>query len=184
MIELLPNPQGPMVGPGGVPAPEWYDYLRELAGGSESVLAQIAALEALIAALQAGGTTPGVVSGIASIYTFGSLADGEVWVRLINDNDDPGASMFYGTDPDGAKGWFSRLLSTLADVDLTDLADGDLLGWDATAERFVPAPSSAVPTYVAAGKTFRVREYTQALFSMPIDVEGFLDVEGYLIGVD
>lgn len=184
MIERLPNPQGPMVDRAGIPAPEWHDYFRELGGVPDDLQAQIDALAVLIAALQEGGSSPGVVSGAGSINTFGSLADGEVWVRLDNDVDEPGDAKFYGTSPTGAKGWFSRLLATLADVDLTGLTDGDVIGWDSTAAKFVPAGAGAVPTYIAPDKTFRVREYTQALFSMPIDAEGILDVEGFLIGVD
>lgn len=44
--------------------------------------------------------------------------------------------------------------------------------------------SFAVPHFVPAGETYSVGEYAQALFAMPIDCEGFLDIEGYLIGVD
>lgn len=49
---------------------------------------------------------------------------------------------------------------------------------------FHELPSGGVPYFIPEGSTFRVREYLQALFAMPIDVEGILDVEGYLIEVD
>lgn len=45
-------------------------------------------------------------------------------------------------------------------------------------------PSGGVPYFIPSGNTFRVREYLQALSAMPIDCEGYLDVEGYLIEVD
>jgi hypothetical protein len=40
-----------------------------------------------------------------------------------------------------------------------------------------------VPYYVATGTTFSVPEFYQALFHMPIDVDGMLDIAGYLIEV-
>lgn len=185
MIELLPNAQGSMVGRDGVPVPEWFDFFRALASSPEDVQAQIAALQALIAALKAqGGSSPAVLTTLKSLESFGTLADGQVWINLVNDADSPDPSSFYGTDPDGTRGWFSRLLSTLADVDVTGLADGDALAWDATAAAFVPSAPAGIPTFVAADKTFRVPATRQSLFAMPIDCEGYLDVEGYLIGVD
>lgn len=41
-----------------------------------------------------------------------------------------------------------------------------------------------VPYFIAAGETFTVPEFKQALFAMTIDVEGILTVDGYLIEVD
>ena len=65
-----------------------------------------------------------------------------------------------------------------------------LCSWELRAEVYlragdVPAPSSMfVPTFIAPADTFRVPAHSQALYAMTIDVEGSLDVEGYLIGVD
>lgn len=44
--------------------------------------------------------------------------------------------------------------------------------------------SSFVPYFIASGETFTVPLYDQALFSMNIDNEGILDIEGFLIEVD
>lgn len=41
-----------------------------------------------------------------------------------------------------------------------------------------------VPTFIAADDTFVVPDDSQALFAMTIDVEGTLEVDGYLIEVD
>lgn len=41
-----------------------------------------------------------------------------------------------------------------------------------------------VPYYIAPGDTFIVPIYKQALFAMTIDVEGILEVNGYLIQVE
>lgn len=40
-----------------------------------------------------------------------------------------------------------------------------------------------VPYFIASGETFTVPEYKQALFHMPIDCEGSLVVDGYLVEV-
>jgi hypothetical protein len=40
-----------------------------------------------------------------------------------------------------------------------------------------------VPYFIASDETFTVPEFKQALFNMPIDVEGTLVVDGYLLEV-
>jgi hypothetical protein len=49
---------------------------------------------------------------------------------------------------------------------------------------YFPTTDSAVPYFIAAADTFTVAINKQALFVMPIDSEGTLVVDGYLIGVD
>lgn len=44
--------------------------------------------------------------------------------------------------------------------------------------------SSGVPYFVAPGDTYSVPENEQALFAMTIDCEGYIAVDGHLIGVD
>lgn len=41
-----------------------------------------------------------------------------------------------------------------------------------------------VPYFIAAGETFTVPEFKQALFAMNIDNEGILEIDGFLIEVD
>ena len=48
----------------------------------------------------------------------------------------------------------------------------------------IPGVNGMVPYYVAPNETFTVPIFKQALFSMNIDNEGILDVEGFLIEVD
>lgn len=43
---------------------------------------------------------------------------------------------------------------------------------------------TSVPFYIAVGETFTVPEYRQALFAVPIEVDGTLVIDGYLIEVD
>jgi hypothetical protein len=42
---------------------------------------------------------------------------------------------------------------------------------------------SAVPWFIPEGETFTVSEFNQALYNIPIDCEGTIDVEGYLIQI-
>lgn len=54
----------------------------------------------------------------------------------------------------------------------------------------IPGPAGAdgangmVPYFIAAGEIFVIPIYKQALFAMTIDMEGMIDVEGFLIEVD
>lgn len=50
----------------------------------------------------------------------------------------------------------------------------------------VAAPSAAVPTLVADGDTYTVAEHTQALFALPIELDGdaLLVVDGALVEVN
>lgn len=47
-----------------------------------------------------------------------------------------------------------------------------------------PVATGMVPYFIASGDTFTVPEFKQALFTMTIDNEGILDVEGFLLEVD
>jgi len=44
--------------------------------------------------------------------------------------------------------------------------------------------SEGIPYFIATGETFIVPEFKQALFSMNIDNEGILEVDGFLIEVN
>lgn len=124
----------------GNPLPvEFFKFFRDLlrfvqqAGGNSvdisGILARLDALEA------AGNAT---IQGLASVLVQGSLADGNVQLLLDGDEASPDASSYYGTDATGAKGWFERLLSSLNDVDLAGLANGDTLIWNAGTGKFEP----------------------------------------------
>jgi hypothetical protein len=137
--ELLPRPQGPLTDAAGHPLPEWYDFWRALAELLDSADAEsIAGLQAAVAALQQAGVSL-AITGPASVRVLGQSP--EFVLTLDGDDPSPGANRYYGT-AEGAKGWHARLLATLADVDMTDLADGDVLRWDATAELWVRLPVS------------------------------------------
>jgi hypothetical protein len=136
----LPVPDSPFFGPGGQITTPWRDFFLALVDGSDEQddqSEQIAALEAAVAELQAQGVTQGVLQALGSLKASGTLAEGLMQIRFDGDSDEPGDNAYYGTQA-GEKGWYARLLATLGDVDLTDLADGDALEWDESAGAFVP----------------------------------------------
>lgn len=64
------------------------------------------------------------------------------------------------------------------------VVDTDPITFEAWPPATVGAEGAMVPYFIAAGDTFTVPEFKQALFSMTIDNEGILDVVGYLLEVD
>lgn len=111
----FPRPTEPFLDRSGLVSRWWYDYLRTLTSSAvlAEMQAQIAANAAAIAELQNAGGFSGNVVGIDSVFTYGQLADGTVWVTLQGDTLAPGATYYYGTGPDGAKGWY-RLYDSMA----------------------------------------------------------------------
>lgn len=134
---LIPGSHGKPLNPDGSWRGEWWRFLRELSnqpGVSTELASQLNALAARVQTLEDADATN--LIGLLSVVVQGSF------LSLRGDAANPGEAFFYGTDENGAKGWYQRLLATLADVDLTGLADGDALVWDATAERFIPGQPS------------------------------------------
>lgn len=126
----------------GRPLPvEFYRFLRDLVGFVAQIqgnTAELADILARLDALEAGGGID--INGPGSVQVLGDAPN--FTLQLFGDQLSPGLRYFYGTDIAGQKGWFERLLSTLADVDLTGLADGDAIVWDAGAGKFVPGDSA------------------------------------------
>ena len=146
---ILPGPQAwrlvqrPGGGSPDLP-PEFFKFFRELVGYIRQIQGNtddLTAIEGRLDALEASESA--VIVGQYSVRTL--VQDAQTLVRLVGDVPTPSGTHFYGTNAEGARGWYQRLLSTLADVDLTGLADGDGLVWDATAEKFTPAPSLVNP---------------------------------------
>jgi len=134
----LPRPSSPLFGQGGFPTREWYDYWQALV-----VNADASALKAEIDALRQDlANLPGVnwptVYGPASVVVAGALENGLIELRLDGDAPTPEQTEYYGTDGAGLRGWHPLLVAALGDVDLTLLADGDLLAWNETAEKWEP----------------------------------------------
>ena len=105
------------------------------------------------------------------------LINGDLWVgRDDGEPDDPGWDTL-GPAP-------ARAVLSLVNDELTPAALHYYGTDDVGARGYHELPSGSVPYFIPEGSTFRVRAYLQALSAMPIDCEGFLDVEGYLIEVD
>lgn len=119
--------------------PEFFRFFRSLLAyvqQTQGASVELAELTARVDALEAGGSAD--LLGPLSVMVSGSLDSGAVQFRLVNDSGNPGASFYYGTDASGDKGWNLLAMSALADVDLTGLADGDTLLWDATGMQWLP----------------------------------------------
>jgi hypothetical protein len=103
-LPALPKQNQPMVGPGGLAAVPWYDWMARV---SASLAADNTALAASIAEILAAveDFNHGQVTGLNSVQTSGTLEEGQVFVQLQGDEENPGTSRVYGTDSSGAKGW-------------------------------------------------------------------------------
>lgn len=160
----LPNMQEPVF-PGGKPPThayrKFFERLSRVAAGDTGLQAQIAELAAQVATLEESGGHLAKIFGDGGITVFGAITDPVVRIRL------------------------TAYLSDLVDVSDALPANGDRLTWDATLALWKAAPDTdpTVPYFIPSGETYSVAANKQAIFTMPIDVEGFLNVEGYLVGV-
>ncbi|ASL01751.1 hypothetical protein [Xanthomonas citri] len=123
----IPKPQAPIADRAGLPTREWYTYLLDLANSVGMTPAQRNQLEQLIArvvALEGSGGVGGSVSvqGLGSVIVNGVDI---VQIYLDGDNDAPGASWYYGTGPDGVKGWYAIADALAVTTDLTKAVDTD-----------------------------------------------------------
>lgn len=148
----------------GRPLPvEFFKFFRDLlrfvqqASGNTVDIASI--LDRLDALEAAGNAT---IQGLASVIVEGSLADGVVQLLLDGDVALPDPGHYYGTDEAGVKGWFERLLASLGDVDLTGLANGDTLIWNAGTGKFepgTPAPPQVFNYITSDGEPYCTEDY-------------------------
>jgi hypothetical protein len=139
---ILPGQHAWKLTPDGRLPVEFFQFLRDLIPFIRAVsgnTVDVAELEARVDALENASPEDASVQGVLSVVSQGSLANGLVQLHLQGDTAAPGSNYYYGTDATDAKGWYERLLATLADVDVTGLADGDALLWNATTEKFEPA---------------------------------------------
>ena len=80
----------------------------------------------------------------------------------------------------------AAVFDNLADVNMTGVMDGEVPVYDAVSGTYIPGTVEVdigVPYYIPVGETYRVPENIQALFAMPIEVDGDLEVDGYLVQV-
>lgn len=125
---LMPRANaGALLGGDTAFANEWFNFFASLrdyvisTGGDAAVIQSI--LDRL-AALEEDGNAS--IQGLQSVNVQGSLSGGVVQITLVNDGDDVGNTYYYGTGPDGTKGW-STIASAFtegAGITLTVGADG------------------------------------------------------------
>lgn len=177
---LIPGSHGKPLNPDGSWRGEWWRFLRELSnqpGVSTELASQLNALAARVQTLEDADARN--LIGLLSVVVQGSF------LSLRGDSANPGEAFFYGTDGTGTKGWYERLLSTLSDVDFTTPPNtGDALVYDGTA--WVPGTiDTAVPFFLPDGQTYTVAANKQALFTLPIELDGdaSLVLDGALVEV-
>lgn len=126
----VPRIAEPIAGNGGHVTRAWLDFFLKLASAqSEENLAELfAQLAARVADLEDGQSLSFQLLGQGSIGVQGiPQPGGAVIITLQNDDDAPGNTMYYGTGPTGAKGWFaisSAISGTTNQITKTTGTDG------------------------------------------------------------
>ena len=108
MNNAIPRAQSPLVDRAGHPTREWYSFFLsalEAADGDSNVEEQIRAIIVRLAALEGSSPLNFQLLGLDSVIVTGTPQNGHVQINLDGDTGDPGGTYFYGTGPDGAKGW-------------------------------------------------------------------------------
>lgn len=132
-IYSIPRADAPLSVSGGAPTREWYNYLNNLPTGD----ADLTQLEndIYVISIKLGSpdgtpqnippfTFPSNFLGLGSVVVSGTDT---IIVTLDGDVDEPGNTYYYGTGPDGAKGFYtiaSTLLGTDGDISLATGDDG------------------------------------------------------------
>lgn len=130
---LLPGQHAWRLTPDGRLPPEFFKFFRDLisfVSQTQGNTSDLTSVNARLDALEAANSGTNII-GQHSIQAIQQEA--QTIVRLFGDVGAPGATRYYGTDSTGARGWYERLLSTLADVDVsTPPTPGDALVFDGT----------------------------------------------------
>lgn len=108
MNNAIPRAQSPLVDRAGHPTREWYSFFLsalEAADGDSSLEEQIRTILARLAALEGSSPLNFQLLGLDSVVVSGTPQNGYVQINLDGDTGEPGGTYFYGTGPDGAKGW-------------------------------------------------------------------------------
>jgi hypothetical protein len=126
-MAVLPKYQARLVNNAQLATPEWYAFLKQNAGDTTALGTAITSILARLDAVEGGGTDDALIQGLASVFVAGTLANGIVQITLAGDDVSPGNTYYYGTGPDGSKGFFtiaSAFTASAAGIQLTTGADG------------------------------------------------------------
>lgn len=123
---------------------EWRDYLQQIPADQAiaAIRAEIQALANRVNDIDQNAPETHNLLGQGSVRVFGDLTQGNATAQLDGDENAPAASHYYGTDETGARGFFERLLATLADVDADSPSVGDGLVWNGSAWAAQPVASA------------------------------------------
>jgi len=127
VMAVLPKYQARLVDNAQLATPEWYAFLKQNAGDTTALGTAITSILARLDAVEGGGVDDALIQGLASVFVAGTLANGIVQITLVGDDVSPGNTYYYGTGPDGAKGFFtvaSAFTASAAGIQLTTGADG------------------------------------------------------------
>lgn len=107
-----PKPSEPFLDARGLITRPWFNYLADLSPSeaSASIEQQLQALGVRVTELEdIGGALPNSTRayGQMSVESNGTLAGGVVVFSLVGDVQQPGNTLYYGTGPDGLKGWYN-----------------------------------------------------------------------------
>lgn len=182
----------------------WHRFLREL-----GPITDIADLQAAVAALQDALAAIGTPRDVIGQYSVQAIpGDGAYYLHLLGDTEEPGFTYYYGTGPDGLKGWYPVADTVEAAADeLTKAVDAEGVVTFGLADTAVTpgtytnatvtvdqkgrvtfaesGQAGAVPYEVADGTVYAVPAGYQALFTIPIDLlgTGSIDLSGALVEV-
>lgn len=104
----IPRAQSVIVNEKGIPTREWYSYLIQLRDGGGLTPAQQEQLNNLVArvkVLEEAGQDL-IITGDGSISVNGSAANLVIQITLVGDAESVNPTWYYGTGPDGSKGFF------------------------------------------------------------------------------
>lgn len=157
---LLPRAQAPIAG--NIPTTkEWYDFFQSLLGDSigADLAEQLATLAARVAELEQNAPGSFTIQGFGSITVAGTPEAGIVQIYLEGDADEPGPRFYYGTGPDGMRGFF-RLFDAI-DTPSDGIARTDS-GYTILGEVSTPAD---LPGSGATGQAWRVIDENPGLYA-------------------
>ena len=104
----LPRAQAQISDQRGYPTREWYAFFSRLLDESTDagLSAQIQSILDRLKQLEAGSIADLSIIGLDSVSVVGQPSSGRVTITLDGDAEAPGATWYYGTGPDGARGWY------------------------------------------------------------------------------
>lgn len=147
-LPVLPRPQASLVAgdrsrpqndPANAPSREWFEFFRALLASAGTTTGLQAEIAGIIARLETLGGVEFV--GQQSVQVLGSMSAGLVSFILRGDVAAPAELSYYGTGPNGAKGFWpaASLVAYMVDEDGAYLVDENgafLIGQDITADLF------------------------------------------------